>query len=156
MTDENTIDVVLDREALSEFLKGNESAIDLNGFLYQIAEIWDDIIDNDKPKNGAVNQAFYNALVRIPRNQFYQANFALLSPVVESAILDWFAANELEATGDIENLRGSFVLRCGMHGFTAMCARIIGGLEWANAVNIKIRTMGGDTWAEYKNEHKVQ
>lgn len=143
-------------EVLPEMLQGDADAIEFNMALYQIVETWDDLIDKDKPAlPEAINTAFYAALIRLPRNSFYQRNFALLNPVLESAILDWFTANALEAKRDIESLRASYMLRCGIQAVTVMCARIIGGLAWANSVNIKLRS-SGDSWLEYSTEFGVK
>ena len=135
-------------DLLPKFLKGDDEAIRFNSALYEIAELWDDLIDNDETTRAGINAAFYAALITLPRNGFYQRHFALLNPIMEAAILDWFTANELESTGSIENKRAAFILRCGLQAVTVMSARIIGGVEWAQAVNLELRQQG-DTWAEY-------
>lgn len=133
-------------------LLGNEDAAALNADLYQIVEMWDDLIDKDAATPDAgINAAFYTALIKLPRNAFYQRHFALLSPILESAILDWYAANALEKRRTGDDLRTSFILRCGVQAFTVMCARIIGGVDFACSVNLQLRS-AGDSWAEYAAE----
>lgn len=141
-------------EILPEMLKGDSEAVAFNLALYEIVETWDDLIDHDPATPSAINGAFYAALVTLPRNGFYQRHFALLNPLIESAILDWYAANAFEAKGDAESLRASYMLRCQIQAVTVMCARIIGGVGWANKVNLELRS-AGDTWAEYSSEHGV-
>lgn len=122
--------------------------------LHRIVDIWDDLIDKDKPvDDAAINAAFYAALVAIPRNPFYRAHFALLSPLIESAIIDWHTANALEKTGG-DDLRTAHALRCAGYSVLIMCARIIGGVEWAEEVSLELRS-GQSDWAEYAEKHKV-
>lgn len=137
------------REAFERFLKGNADAVDLNIALHEVVHLWDDLIDLDRPVTPAdINKAFHHALITIPRNAFYRANFADLSPILESAIFDWLAANEIEKTKDVERLRQAYVLRYTLLSFTVICARIIGGPEWAHWVNVEFRTMASP-WKEY-------
>lgn len=136
-------------DLLPGFMKGNAAAIDCLMTIHRIVETWDDIIDKDQPLTPEdINGAFYQALVTLPRNPFYRDHFAELNPVFESAILDWFLANKLEAKGDTESLRGSFMLRCGVLSLTVISARIIGGVEWANKVNQELRS-AGEGWDDY-------
>jgi len=139
-------------ELFSKWLCGNPEAISFITTVHQIVELWDDLIDQDKPvKPKAINAAFYAALIELPRNGFYRANFALLNPVFEAAILDWFTANALEQRWQENDLHSAYMLRCGIHMLTVMSARLIGGMEWANKVNLELRSLG-DTFDEYSKE----
>lgn len=143
------------REHLMVWLKGCESAIDFILAMHQIAETWDDLIDGDRettPK--AINAAFYTSLITLPRNPFYQQHFHELSPIVESAILDWHTANALEKRNSGDDLRTAYTLRCGAQMLTVMSARIIGGQDWAQNVNLEIRSVG-DSWADYSKQFEV-
>lgn len=143
-------------DILPLMLKENAAAIAFNMAVYQIVEIWDDLIDKDKPAScHDIDGAFYAALITLPRNGFYRENFALLNPILESAILDWWAANKIEDTQKGDDLKTSYILRCGFQSLTTMSARIIGGVEWAQKVNTYLRTHG-DTWAEYSAEFEVK
>ena len=145
-----------DRPTLDQFLpawlKGHTAAIDFVLTLHEIVETWDDLIDEDSVTDKAVNAAMYAALVTLPRNLFYREHFTLLSPVIEAAVFDWLTANEFE--GRREHLHTSYILRCAGLAVTVMCARIIGGPDWAIEVNNELRTMG-DTWTEYAAKHGV-
>lgn len=136
-------------DKLNEWLMGNASAIAFITAVHQVVEVWDDLIDKDPVTPSEINAAFYTLFVTIPRNGFYQEHFALLSPIIETAIMDWHTANELEARK--EQLETAFGLRCAGQALTVMCARIIGGVEWARKVNMELRT-SGETFAAYAAE----
>lgn len=137
-----------------KWLKNDRDAVAFILAVHKVVELWDDLIDKDKdPQDADINAGLYAAMVTLPRNPFYQRHFALLSPLVESAILDWWTANELETQGG-DGLHTSYILRCSGLALTVMCARIIGGVEWASAVNNELRSLG-DTWAEYAAKHEV-
>lgn len=138
-------------EKLSEFVKGDPDALAFILNVHSIVEVWDDLIDRDKPVDDqAINDVFHTALITLPRNPFYQRNFALLSPIFEAAIFDWHTANAFEARGG-DALRSSYTLRCGVLMLTVMAAKITGGVEWAKEVGVKLRDMG-DTWADYSSQ----
>lgn len=134
--------------AFARFLKGDTEAVALNLALYRIAHLWDDLIDGDAATPEEINAAFVDALVNVPRNGFYQRHFALLNPLVEMAIMDWLTANGMEATKDPKLLRLSYALRFSLQAVTVMCARIVGGCDWARSVNLEFRSMA-DPWEEY-------
>lgn len=134
-------------EQFARWLKGHADAITFVLAVHDVVELWDDLIDQDKEITPeTINRVFYRALIEIPRNGFYQAHFATLSPLIESAIFDWHTANAFEKAKT--NLETAYGLRCTLQSLTVMCARIIGGPSWAQAVNNEIRS-AGETWAEY-------
>ena len=140
---------------LARWLKGDREAIDFILNMHQIAEAWDDLIDDDaSPTPEQINRAFYTSLITIPRNGFFQRHFATLSPLLEVAILDWHTANAFENSGSAENLRAAFILRCGLMSLTTMAACILAGPEWAQEVNSELRSLG-DTWDDYRKKHEV-
>lgn len=142
-------------DRISEWLKGHRDAIEFVLTAHEIAELWDDLIDRDKPvEDISINVAFYKALVALPRNRFYQENFTLLNPVLESSILDWLTANQFEKSKEAEKLRHAWGLRFSPFALTVMSARIIGGFEWAQKVNAEFRALG-EPWERYAKEHGV-
>lgn len=143
-------------DKLLEFVRGDREAFAFLMDVYDIVEIWDDLIDKDKPVDDVVlNATFYRALITLPRNPFYHKHFLDLNPVFEAAILDWYTANALEKTGVTEHLYTSYGLRRGVQMLAIMAARIIGGVEWANKVSFDMGSTGDQTWAEYASEFKV-
>lgn len=126
-------------QLVRKWLRGNEAAVAFVLSLHEVVETWDDMIDKDEHVSPErMSRAFHLALVDIPRNGFYQDHFALLSPIVEAAIFDWYAANEFERRQNFEIAWG--LANAGLC-VTVMCARILGGPEWAKEVNVEFREL---------------
>ncbi|MTJ81732.1 MAG: hypothetical protein F8N37_12040 [Telmatospirillum sp.] len=132
-------------------LKGRRDAVVFIKMMCDILHTWDDLIDRDKPVDPeAINRAFFTALVTLPRDPFYAANFALLNPIVETAIYNWWTANLYEASSDEDRLRAAFILRSSYSDIATMCARIVGGPDWARTVGPEIHDhWHGEGWAKY-------
>lgn len=138
------------------WMKGNQDAARFVLALHQIVDTWDDLIDKDKSVSDSdIHAAFTGALIEIPRNPFYQANFMRLNPVIEAAIADWHTANALEDKKDEANLREAYVLRCSGYSVAVMCAAVVGGDEWAKKVNLELRSQPSE-WTAYAAKHGVQ
>ena len=74
-------------QKLQGILLENRDAALFVAMVFRVFHAWDDLIDRDVPlADEEINIAFYLAMVQIPRNPFYRANFAELSPIVSQAI----------------------------------------------------------------------
>ncbi len=141
-------------EIIAKATRGDASAAEFLTALHQVVDLWDDLIDKDRPvSSDAINTAFYDLLVTLPRNAFYQRNFALLNPLIESAIIDWHTANALEASK--QSMQTAYGLRCSGQAVSIMVARIVGGPSFAENIALELRS-AGDTWADYAAKHGVQ
>ena len=82
---------------LLEWFGGNQSAVDFLVALSSIAELWDDLVDKDKePSRKEIDAVFWNALVTLPTNEFFNTNRAFLMPLVIQSINAWQDSVELE------------------------------------------------------------
>lgn len=143
-------------QTIAKAVRGNQAALEFLAAFHQIIEVWDDLIDKDNQVSDvAINAAFHIALISLPRNPFYREHFNVINPVIDSAILDWLAANELEKSTKECDLREAYVLRCSCLSVTVQCAKIIGGVEWAASINHELRSLP-DQWPEYAAKHRVQ
>ncbi len=132
-------------------LKGRGDALHFLMTITAVLHLWDDLTDRDKPlNNDEIYDGFYKALIVLPRDPFYVNNFASLSPILEMAIYNWQIANQLEADGDEYALQIAFILRSAYSDLATMCARIVGGEEWARQVGVDIhRHWHNEGWAGY-------
>lgn len=83
---------------LLEWFDGDQSAVEFIIALSSIAELWDDLIDKDKELTPEeINQVFWNALVTLPCNEFFNTHKAFLMPLILQGINAWHDSVELEA-----------------------------------------------------------
>jgi hypothetical protein len=116
-----------------------QSAVLFCESLFRISHIWDDLKDEGKVDSRLVDAAFFEALVELPRNAFYVSNFQFLHPLITNAIFDWQISNRLEADGDEQALRISYVLRDTISGIVTFCAYLLSGVEYAMSVGVEVR-----------------
>lgn len=122
------------------WLKGDKDACAFFEMLFDAAHVCDDLTDRDKTvPTHAVQSSFYQLMVHLPRNPFYVAHFALLSPLVQIAFMNWRIANEIELDKQPTELHVAFILRSSYMDLITMCAWIIGGDEWALQVGKEAR-----------------
>lgn len=132
------------------YFKGNESAVSFIEDFFAAWHIWDDLIDKDKSiTDEAINQAFINVFIKLPRNTFYQIHFGILNPLMENAFINWFAANKLEQSK--QNLETAYELRNTYLNIVITCANIIGGTDWAAlvAIDVQKNLKNNDSFEEY-------
>lgn len=132
---------------------GNQDAVAFLNLFFDICSIWDDLIDKDKNlSDWDINKAFYSALISLPRNRFYMANFNELNVTVESIIQSWWVANSIEKTSkDDTQLAAANVLKCKFFDIMVKSATIIGGVEHAYKIAPVLASVCYDeTLDEYK------
>lgn len=124
---------------LERILCGNQLAISFCEELFEVSQVWDDLYDEDKEvSKETLNKVFWSLLITLPSNPFYQANFDVLNPLMQAAIVDWMDANEL-ARGDVQQKCVAYVLRDSLSTILIHCARIIGGWDWMREVSVEVR-----------------
>jgi len=125
-------------------LLGNAEAIEFAEVVCGIAHVWDDLIDCDNDlDDSAIHRAFWDALIRLPRLPFYARNFVSFQPLLETAIINWQIANELEQSGTKPDLHIAFVLRSSYADLILMAMRLVGGDEYARQAGVEMRR----TWS---------
>jgi hypothetical protein len=66
--------------------------------MVEVAHVWDDLVDCDKPVSAATADAtFRKMMLEMPANGFYRENFTFLHPVMILVWAQWDAANRMEA-----------------------------------------------------------
>jgi hypothetical protein len=128
------------KEQLNQWLKGNQLACQFIEQLTEMAHLWDDLVDRDRPiQPEVIHQAFWDLLIALPRNTFYVQNFALLNSLIQQAILNWHIANTMEGTDDDVDKQIAFILRSSYVDLITACAWILGGEKWAIHVGCEVR-----------------
>lgn len=133
--------VISDRDFLVHAFKGNQAAADYVLMVAQVADVWDNLIDKDvKPSDEAINQAFWNLAIMIPRNPFYRANSGDLLPVMATGISNWLVANQLEKRmPDSRSIEIAHVIRYSIADVALLVAALVGGRKWVEEVGAELR-----------------
>lgn len=127
-------------QVLNDVCKGNNDAA---LFIFQMLDalhLWDDLIDQDKePTAEGINAAFWNMLVAIPSNPFYQQNIVTLQAILRLAIANWKAATEYERDPQTPtDLQVAFIIRSTYIDLVTVVAGIIGGPEHAHRISLHV------------------
>ncbi len=124
---------------LCNALSGHIEAVEFCRTLFRISQVWDDLVDGDESLSTEdINKVFWECLVELPQNPFYQRHFFTLQPLLREYIIQWLDANTLEQGSDHDQ-NIAFALRDGIGGIISQCAYIIGGYERMRAVSPEIR-----------------
>lgn len=149
------------RALLTTWLKGHPDAIAFIETVYSVIHTCDDLTDRDKPVlTTDVQASYWHALIELPRNTFYIANFALLNGTLQLAYLNWQIANRMEVDEVPNGKEIAYTLRSSYVDLVTMCAWILGGMEWAVQVGYESRLHAGHEGLDaYKvaltGEHRV-
>ena len=145
-----------DDKLLHWAVKGDPQAFYYLQLMFWVLNVWDDLIDKDKPiTDGMINQAFHALMVDIPRNPFYKAHSEFLLPILNSGIADYIAANDFESRSDDDIKRISFVIRNNISAIITQCAYLIGGYKWMAEVTVKVNEyIHNDDFEQYLQELK--
>ena len=99
------------------------------------------------------------AMVILPSNPFYTANMQSVISVIEDAIMQWAAANDIEEKSESdyrrEMARVAYVIRSSTNDVLIKLARIVGGYEWEREVALAVREkvyLSSETFQEYIEE----
>lgn len=121
-----------------------------------LLDVWDalqgldDWYDNDEVSKQEKQNVIYKVLVLLPASPFYQQFQASLAPVMSNLVLKWCAANEMEETGEANEV--SYVWRAGYYDLILTVTTIVHGFEITSNVASYIAKMYGETFKDYLEE----
>lgn len=120
----------------------------------EICEVWDDLIDKDKPlSDERIHNTFWILLTQIPINPFFERNKLMLIPLLISGINAWLDANDLEK-GDLNDQVFSYVLRDWYMEFVSFIIYLTRGREKMRELSLEIRSFftHNETLDEYREK----
>lgn len=134
-------DKMSDRVTLLRYvLKDNVSAISLCILLGDVARIWDNLVDGDKPvSEDELHNVFWMLLVDLPENQFFRQYIDELRPIIRQIVIDYLDSEKLKYSSNPSHIQVSYVLRDTLHNIITHCAYLIGGKAWLDEVSLEIR-----------------
>jgi len=107
--------------------------------LGEVIEVWDDLIDQDKPTTpDRINNTFYILAVKLPQNPFYVAYHRALIPYLEAGYNSWLDSVELEK-GDTQDKMFAYVLRFCLIEWILAVVSITRGRDKMRELSLEIR-----------------
>ncbi|MAY42270.1 hypothetical protein [Neptuniibacter sp. UBA847] len=127
-------------EFLMQVLRGNADAVEMCEQIFQVSQVIDDLVDQDKPITSAeVIKTFWVALIELPANPFYRRHELVIRPLMAGALQDWTDSVSLEREGDVHGKHLAFVLRDQLTSLVIQCAYLVGGYKWMQEIGVPVR-----------------
>lgn len=99
-------------EGKVEWFGGDPAGLAMYRILVDLAHVWDDLVDQDKPvAERDINMAFMACLVYLPMNPFYQRIQQAVIPMWMTVVSAYEAANQFERDKDPHGLEIAHILR---------------------------------------------
>lgn len=125
-------------EKLLEWV-GDQAAVNYLLDMGEVIEVWDDLIDKDKPlSDERINNVFYILTIKLPQNPFYVAYHQQLTPYLEASYNSFLDSVELEK-GSEQDKMFAYVLRFNSLEWAMAVIRITRGREIARKLSMEVR-----------------
>ena len=122
--------------------------IDLN----QAVQGLDDWHDEDPIPQNEKLKVIHLCLVGLSGNPFFLQNYHRLLPLLNSFILKWSAANDIEDNRLKEHLPKAYMWRAGFYDIVLEVVSIVYGFDVASNLSSYVLKMYGETYDEYSKE----
>lgn len=135
---------------------GDEHAVRFFLDLSHFVEIYDDLVDQDKPVSAAdINSALFSVLCYMPSNPFFLQHRLTLTPLIFTSINAWADANEFQ-NGTVSEKALAYGLKGGGVEVLLSIISITRGVEYMRSVSAEVRRiiMAHETFEEYLEEVK--
>jgi len=138
-----------------EWFEGNQDALNVYHAFADLAHIWDDLIDKDKPVSAdEINRAFLTCLVYLPANPFYRSIQEQILPMWLVVVSAYETANSFEKNKDPHGIEIAHGLRYAVGNILAYAVHVCVGPEKAKEVLPDMwKTIFYERFDEYRKEH---
>ena len=138
-----------------EWFGGNQDALNMYRAFVDLAHLWDDLIDKDKPVSADdINRAFLTCLVYLPANPFYRHIQEQILPMWLVVISSFETANKFEADKDPHGIEIAHSLRYAAGSIIAYAIHVCVGPEEAKKVLPDMwKSIFYERFDEYRKEH---
>jgi hypothetical protein len=138
-----------------EWFGGNQDALNVYHAFADLAHIWDDLIDKDKPVSAdEINRAFLTCLVYLPANPFYRSIQEQILPMWLVVVSAYETANSFEKNKDPHGIEIAHGLRYAVGNILAYVVHVCVGPEKAKEVLPDMwKTIFYERFDEYRKEH---
>lgn len=138
-----------------EWFGGNQDALNMYQAFVDLAHVWDDLVDKDKPVSvEKINQAFLTCLVFLPANPFYRGIQDQILPMWLVVISAYETANFFEKNKDEHGVEIAHGLRYAVGNIIAYAIHVCVGMEKAKEVLPNMwKTIFYERFDDYRKEH---
>jgi hypothetical protein len=138
-----------------EWFGGNQDALNMYQAFVDLAHVWDDLVDKDKPVSvEKINQAFLTCLVFLPANPFYRGIQDQILPMWLVVISAYETANFFEKNKDEHGVEIAHGLRYAVGNIIAYAIHVCVGMEKAKEVLPDMwKTIFYERFDDYRKEH---
>jgi hypothetical protein len=146
---------MITEERKLEWFGGNADALNMFYTLVDLSNVWDDLIDRDKPVSDFdINRAFLSALVYLPANPFYNRIQMQVLPLWMTVISAYETANKFENDKDEHGLEIAHNLRYATGHIIVFMSQACLGYDKAQKFIPEIwKTIVDDRIDDYRKEH---
>jgi hypothetical protein len=138
---------------LDEWMLGNTDAIDFLLIVFNAAELWDDIQDNEFSKvREAAGDTLLTLLIDLPANKFFHENLNTLRTGMLLGVNAWKDSVILEKRSDSWSQTWAYALRDLYMELVPLCAMLVGGYVHMRSISLQAREFfQAETLEEYIN-----
>ena len=138
-----------------EWFGGNQDALNMYQAFVDLAHVWDDLVDKDKPVSvEKINQAFLTCLVFLPANPFYRGIQDQILPMWLVVVSAYETANFFETNKDEHGVEIAHGLRYAVGNIIAYAIHVCVGMEKAKEVLPNMwKTIFYERFDDYRKEH---
>ena len=138
-----------------EWFGGNQDALNMYQAFVDLAHVWDDLVDKDKPVSvEKINQAFLTCLVFLPANPFYRGIQDQILPMWLVVVSAYETANFFETNKDEHGVEIAHGLRYAVGNIIAYAIHVCVGMEKAKEVLPDMwKTIFYERFDDYRKEH---
>ena len=138
-----------------EWFGGNQDALNMYQAFVDLAHVWDDLVDKDKPVSvEKINQAFLTCLVFLPANPFYRGIQDQILPMWLVVVSAYETANFFETNKDEHGVEIAHGLRYAVGNIIAYAIHVCIGMEKAKEVLPDMwKTIFYERFDDYRKEH---
>ena len=142
-------------ERMLSWMAGNKEAVDAVNTICSICDVWDDLVDKDKPVGAdEINAAFTRALIGLQMNAFYKNHEKLFFPLIVTGINAWMDANALQVNTSPKWRMLAFYIRTFGFEIAHLAAFLCGGWEHLRTISLEMR-MFFETESYSEWEHRI-
>lgn len=145
------------RQGKIEWFGGSQDAYDVFHIILDLAHVWDDIVDNDKPQavtEFSVNHAFLSCLVYLQVSPFYRSIQQQILPMWITVVSGYEAANLFERNNDEHGIEIAHNLRYAAGHIIAYMIHVCVGPDKAREyVPDMWKVLVFERYEKYRKEH---